>query len=498
MFNFFIRTVTALALTGLAAPALAAPSLQERLANPPANAFEHGTLQVLRAVETSLQSRYEYGLGDSFSRTPVIRLPLPGGPNPSPKQAAPDTLSHIIDTLLSDLNAARATLATASPEPFNMPLADIWLDSNMNGTQDRGESVVELLGESLMGRRAMRVFSSDNVVFNPPTIRFDEADHAWLTAYTHMISGALNTYRAYDPAPVMADLAEARAALQNVPELPEYYDLDAIRAKLETLRPQYKEAQDKAAETSSEQRAAFDALNQLREDIKKVEASDAADKDARLLMLTEEQSLLEKTRDIALEKFRVANTLQNTLRAEIRSLEQQLPETRRRGFDPGEFSTQIDTVYILLTALAQQPDPARIKTAVAHWRHMIAQNRIFWAQVEEETDNENEWIPNSRQTSALPFEVTPDMVETWQTILAEGEALLDGTLLVPHPLLPEGHGLSLKLFIEDPSPLELVGTVHGRSLYRYVVKGPTMSGINWSRFARLTGGNAGGFALWFN
>jgi len=90
------------------------------------------------------------------------------------------------------------------------------------------------------------------------------------------------------------------------------------------------------------------------------------------------------------------------------------------------------------------------------------------------------------------------MAETWQSILTEGEALLEGKLLIPHPLLPQGYGISLKLFAENPAPLELVGTVHGRSLYPFAAKGPTLSDINSSRFSRLTGGNAGGFALWFN
>jgi len=50
--------LSALALACLALPAFAAPSLQERLATPPQNAFEHGTYQVLRAVEAALQARY--------------------------------------------------------------------------------------------------------------------------------------------------------------------------------------------------------------------------------------------------------------------------------------------------------------------------------------------------------------------------------------------------------------------------------------------------------
>lgn len=219
-----------------------------------------------------------------------MRLPLPGGPNPAPKQAGADTLGEIIDTLLSDLETARATLASASPEPFTMPLADIWLDINMNGAQDKGEGIVELLGETLLGRRAARDFAKSELASTPPAIRFDSADHSWLTAYTHMFSGALNTCRAYDPARVMADLAEARAALANVPQLPEFYDLAALRTELEALRPQF--------------------------------------------------------------------------------------------------------------------EAARIQAGVAHWREMVRHNRRFWALVEAETDNENEWIPNPKQSSALGLEVS--------------------------------------------------------------------------------------------
>lgn len=495
---FRLLRLSAFALTALALPAFAAPSLQERLATPPQNAFEHGTYQVLRAVEAALQARYSYGLGDTFSRTPVIRLPLPGGPNPTPKQASADTLGEIIDTLLSDLETARATLASASPEPFTMPLADIWLDVNMNGTQDKGEGVVELLGETLLGRRATRDFAKSELAAAPPAIRFDQADHAWLTAYTHMVSGALNTFRAYDPAPIMADLAEARAALANVPQLPEFYDLAALRAELEALRTTYSALGEELNSLNDERNALNASLRQIKDDIKKLYASESSDRAERLAKLEEERRIIPEALKRNQEKSREINAQRSPLRNQIRNIESNLPETRRRGFDAAEFSSQIDTLYIIFTALAQEPDAARFQAAAAHWREMVRQNRSFWTLVKAETDNENEWIPNPQQTSPLSLEVTSEMAEAWQMILTEGEALLDGSLLIPHPLLPEGYGISLKLFAENPAPLEFVGTAHGRSLYPFAAKGPTMSAINWSRFSRLTGGNAGGFALWFN
>ena len=129
---------------------------------------------------------------------------------------------------------------------------------------------------------------------------------------------------------------------------------------------------------------------------------------------------------------------------------------------------------------------------------MIAQNKVFWAALAQETDNDREWIPNPQQTSALPLRVDGDMAAGWQAILKDAEDLLEGRLLLPHPLLPSDIGINLKAFAEDPAPLDLLNWVHGIGAYPYAAKGPLITRQRWLAFQRLTRGNAAGFALFFN
>jgi hypothetical protein len=46
-----------------------------------------------------------------------------------------------------------------------------------------------------------------------PVIRFDTADAAWLTAYTHFLSGFVSTALAYDPEPAIQRVMDSSAAI---------------------------------------------------------------------------------------------------------------------------------------------------------------------------------------------------------------------------------------------------------------------------------------------
>ncbi|MFN3210347.1 MAG: hypothetical protein ACE369_15340 [Roseovarius sp.] len=158
----------------------------------------------------------------------------------------------------------------------------------------------------------------------------------------------------------------------------------------------------------------------------------------------------------------------------------------------------IDALYVLLSALEQQPDPARIRAAHADWLAMIAHNRTFWDRLAQETDDDREWIPNATQTSALGVEIPPRVAEGWQKILSDAEAVLEGRLLLPHPLLPSGHGINVASYVADPAPLDPIDWVHGIGATPYTARGPRITAQSWQAFQRLTGGNAGGFALFLN
>jgi len=158
----------------------------------------------------------------------------------------------------------------------------------------------------------------------------------------------------------------------------------------------------------------------------------------------------------------------------------------------------IDAIYVAIKALAQQPDATRIRAVHTHLTAMIAHNRVFWDRLAQEVDNDHEWIPNPSQSSVLPLTIPPRLATGWQAILKDIEAVLEGKLLIPHPALPEGYGVSLPAYVDDPTPLDLVNWLHGIGAYRHAAIGPRLSTQNWRTFQRLSLGNAGGFALLFN
>jgi hypothetical protein len=108
-------------------------------------------------------------------------------------------------------------------------------------------------------------------------------------------------------------------------------------------------------------------------------------------------------------------------------------------------------LYVAQAALRQQPDIGHARSARHYWVAMIAANSRFWTAVAAESDNDREWIPNARQTSALPVTLAPDAGPAWLRVLDDAEAVLNGRLLIPHPMLPAGTGISACIFVVDPA-----------------------------------------------
>lgn len=458
------------------------------------NPFEIGALKTLRAVEKSLQTRYEYGLGNSALNIPLLRLPVRGGQNPFAKQAGPETLTRVIEAFLSDMDGVRVTLQeaeTAGVEPFVLALGDIWFDVNLNARQDRGESAIEMLGPLLMGRRAIRDMEKEGATRFE--VRFDGADHAWLTAYTHMLSGFGNAYLAFDPTPVFTRLAEGQDTLKQAPRLPEYYDLAEVTAEIATLKAEKERVDAEIKAMRDARKPIDDEIRTLRRTLNDPDNTGKRDEiNARIKELRQQQAAKrEKERDI--------HNSQRALRGELRAAEAKLPggggEMNRQI---GSFRPTVDAIFVLVASLKQQPDAAHIQAAMTHWRKMIAENRKLWSMIEAETDDDREWIPNARQTPALPIEIDPEMAGAWQDVLGDAEAVLTGRLLIPHPMLPAGYGISLAHYERFPTPIDLLEVIHGIGFYEHSAKGPLITTQRWQAFNRLARGRGGAFSVFFN
>ena len=133
-----------------------------------------------------------------WSELPILRLPIPENPAARPFQAA-DFIT-LLTTLDAQMEGSRTALAQLGDRPFALEIAmsDLWFDINMNSTRDEGEDVTSVASITLAG--AGRITTVD---VTAPTVRFDTADAAWLSAYTNFLSGFANVALAYDPAPAI-------------------------------------------------------------------------------------------------------------------------------------------------------------------------------------------------------------------------------------------------------------------------------------------------------
>ncbi len=162
------------------------------------------------------------------------------------------------------------------------------------------------------------------------------------------------------------------------------------------------------------------------------------------------------------------------------------------------FGRQVDRVAMILLAFEKQPDPALTRAAHGHLLAMIRDNRAFWAKVDAETDNDREWVPNDRQTSALGLTMPPGTGARWQAVLADAEAMLKGEKLIPHWRLGAEAGLNLKRMFEEPQPVNLITWIQGEGLLPWAEKGERISSANWWEFERLMEGDAMLFAVFLN
>lgn len=197
-----------IATTGIAATetrlsALPAPT--------PDELFALAGLRFLGGVEQALQLRWQTGIRADWSELPILRLPIPENPNARPFASADiDTLFRGIAT---DMDAARVALAALGTQDVALEIAldDLWFDINANSTREDGEDMRTIAGLTLAGAGRWGMEPVAN-----PVIRFDTADVAWLSAYTHFLSGFVTLALAFDPAPAVDRVIASAARIYDL------------------------------------------------------------------------------------------------------------------------------------------------------------------------------------------------------------------------------------------------------------------------------------------
>ena len=94
-------------------------------------------------------------------------------------------------------------------------------------------------------------------------------------------------------------------------------------------------------------------------------------------------------------------------------------------------------------------------SALHHLESVVDLSRENWRRILAETDNGREWLPNPRQTGAIPgLAVTQPRIDAWMLFLDEFGAMLKGEKLMPHWRLAQGVNLR-RVFLE-PRLFDLV------------------------------------------
>lgn len=152
--------------------------------------------------------------------------------------------------------------------------------------------------------------------------------------------------------------------------------------------------------------------------------------------------------------------------------------------------------------LAKSPvtEPARMRAALAHFEQVVALNREMWKHIQAETDDDNEWIPNSKQTGVLRAKVTQEMIAAWLKIVDESEAVLAGKRLLPYPFWkPEpNRGINVRTVFLQPRTFDPITWAVGTGGQPFMEKGEVTQANLWEAAARPFGGWLPGYAAWFN
>lgn len=163
-----------------------------------------------------------------------------------------------------------------------------------------------------------------------------------------------------------------------------------------------------------------------------------------------------------------------------------------------QFGGFVDQFAMVYGALNQQPDPEHTRAAHAHFLNMIDANQDFWSLLPQETDDTREWIPNPAQTAALGFDMPAETGAQWQAILADGEAILNGDLLVSYWRIAPAGGVNVKKLFLDPPKVDIVDWVQGSGLLPYLERGPVATSASIRQFENLVGGRSVMFTFLLN
>ncbi|MFT3688850.1 hypothetical protein [Paenirhodobacter sp.] len=220
--------------------ALPAPTPEER--------FATAGLEFLSAVEGAYRWRIVNQVGAEWGMMFGMVADLS---QTSAKPFPPAALAEQTEATLAAMTRVQAALPGLAEGPdfaVTLALSDLWFDLDGDGQRAPWEGAGELLN-GVIFFRTPELDDDGNLLpmADLPVIRFDNADAAWLTAYSHLVAGGAELLLAFDPTPSLQKIWDARKVIDShrLPDAPTFADLygidpyfEPIAAFLDLLRHQ--------------------------------------------------------------------------------------------------------------------------------------------------------------------------------------------------------------------------------------------------------------------
>ena len=162
-------------------------------------------------------------------------------------------------------------------------------------------------------------------------------------------------------------------------------------------------------------------------------------------------------------------------------------------------TTLVDAIALLHFVLrVPLLEPERLTSALSHAQEVTKQSKLMWKAIQAETDNDNEWIPNANQDSAIGITVDQAQIDSWLGFVNDAEHIWQGKLLIPHWRVMDGKGINLKRVFTEPQTFDVVMWLQGTAAVPYLEEGEIIDEESLQELWDAFGGNLFGFAAWFN
>ncbi len=163
-----------------------------------------------------------------------------------------------------------------------------------------------------------------------------------------------------------------------------------------------------------------------------------------------------------------------------------------------DFSEWVDIIAAIHDMRLELSDADGLKKAVTEFRAAIVCSKACWTRILAETDDDQEWLPNPKQTGPHGSKVTQEQIDGWLTILAEVDAILTGKKLLPHWRVINGMGINVAKLAQTPPKFDLVLFIQGSAFAPYIQGGEVSTQAQWRNLIAPFGPGFSNFALWSN